>query len=193
MQIQILSTSVTSKLNKSNKTYQELEVAFKNLSFNGKVEAKKLFDFGAQADTFKVLATAKGADVYEVDVVKNTAGYNDWVKATKSSGNAVGTTSTDTQVGVQSASGTAQQSSTRGGWETPEERAKKQIYIVRQSSISAAVNALSVGVKTAPKANEVIEYARELEAFVFEADKTVATVSRDVGTIDTLEEDPLPF
>lgn len=186
MQIQILSTSVTSKLNKSNKTYQELEVAFKNLSFNGKVEAKKLFDFGAQADTFKVLATAKGADVYEVDVIKNTAGYNDWVKVTKGTGAAV------TASVPQNTSATSATTSTKGGWETPEERAKKQIYIVRQSSISAAVNALSVGVKTAPKANEVIEYARELEAFVFEADRQANVASRDVGTIDTLEED-LPF
>ena len=188
MQIQILSTSVTSKLNKSNKTYQELEVAFKNLSFNGKVEAKKLFDFGAQADSFKALATAKGADVYEVDVVKNTAGYNDWVKVTKGS--------------VQNASAPASTTSTtsgastapaKGGWETPEERAKKQIYIVRQSSISAAVNALSVGVKSPPKSDEVIAYARDLEAFVFEADRQANVASRDVGTIDTLEEDPLPF
>jgi hypothetical protein len=186
VQIQILSTSVTSKLNKSNKTYQELEVAFKNLSFNGKVEAKKLFDFGAQADTFKILATAKGADVYEVDVIKNTAGYNDWVKATK--GTATNVSTGSTTPAVASSAGSTQ----KGGWETPEERAKKQIYIVRQSSISAAVNALSVGVKTPPKANEVIEYARELEAFVFEADRQANVASRDVGTIDTLEED-LPF
>ena len=187
MNIQILSTSVTSKQNKSNKTYQELEVAYKNLSFNGKVESKKLFDFGAQAESFKTLATAKGADHYEVEVVKNNAGYNDWVKVTKgtsvptaTAGSAAPTHTTVASVG------------TKGGWETPEERAKKQIYIVRQSSISAAVNALSVGVKTPPKAVEVIEYARELEQYVFESDKAQTVAGQDVGGIEGLEED-LPF
>lgn len=189
MQIQVLSVSTTTKTNTKGKAYQELEVAYKNLSFNGKVEAKKLFDFGAQAETFKVLATAKGADVYEVEVVKNNAGYNDWVKATK--GSSAGTASTPESTSQSVGRNTAA-SATKGGWETPEERAKKQIYIVRQSSISAAVNALSVGVKSPPKSDEVIAYARELEAYVFEADRAASVASKDVGTIDTIDED-LPF
>lgn len=183
--IQVLSTSVETKPTAKG-SYQLLEVAYKNLTFQGKVEAKKLMSFGAGADTFKILSTAKGADVFDIETEKNDKGYIDWLKATKATGDVQTATKSTTTAG--STAGTA----TKGGWETPEERAKKQIYIVRQSSISAAVNALSVGVKTAPKANEVIEYARELEAFVFEADKAAATVSKDVGTIDTLEED-LPF
>ena len=184
MEIQVLSTSVETKPTTKG-SYQVLEVAYKNLTFQGKVEAKKLLSFGANAEAFKALSTAQGASVWTVDVVKNDKGYNDWVKVTKGttpSGNAspVGATA------VTSAT------TTKGGWETPEERAKKQIYIVRQSSISAAVNALSVGVKTAPKASEVIEYARELEQFVFSSDEVKATVSQDVGSIEELDED-LPY
>jgi hypothetical protein len=188
VQIQILAVNQVTKTNKAGKPMQVLEVAYKNLSFNGKVESKQLFDFGVQADTFKALAVAKGADFYDVDVVKNTAGYNDWVKVSKSNG--VSTAPTASAVG--SAGSTGSSTSTKGGWETPAERAAKQIYIVRQSSISAAVSALSVGVKTGPKAEEVIEYARQLEAFVFSADQAKATVSKDVGSIEELDED-LPF
>lgn len=186
MQIQVLSVNTTTKTNTKGKAYQELEVAYKNLTFQGKVEAKKLFDFGAQADSFKALAVAKGADIFEVDVVKNNAGYNDWVKVTKGTGASV-----QEQPATVRASGTSSAPS-KGGWETPEERAKKQIYIVRQSSISAAVNALTVAVKTPPKPAEVIEYARQLEQYVFSTDTVEAVAGKDVGTVEGLEED-LPF
>lgn len=52
-------------------------------------------------------------------------------------------------------------------YETPEERAKKQVYIVRQSSLSNALTALAIGAKTPPKPDEVIELARKYEDYVF--------------------------
>lgn len=54
----------------------------------------------------------------------------------------------------------------KGTWETPEERAKKQVYIVRQSSISAAV-ALAATKKVPPTAEDVIATAKLFEAYVF--------------------------
>jgi hypothetical protein len=187
MQIQLLSIEVNQAKSKAGKPYEQLVVAFKNLTFSGKVESKTLMPFGLQKESFTTLKGAKSSDVYDVEVVKNEAGYNDWIKVTKGSS----ASSSPTQ-NSSSGVGTTSTSNTKGGWETPEERAKKQIYIVRQSSISAAVNALSVGVKTGPKAEEVIDYARRLEAFVFESDQAKATVSKDVGSIEELEED-LPF
>jgi hypothetical protein len=74
MQIQVLSTSVVTLMSKANKPYQQLEVAFKNLTF-GKVESKKLMPFGAQEGAFKALSGAKQGDVFEVTVVKNAAGH----------------------------------------------------------------------------------------------------------------------
>lgn len=187
MEIQVLSTSVETKPTTKG-SYQVLEVAYKNLTFQGKVEAKKLMSFGANAEAFKSLSTAQGASVWTVEVVKNDKGYNDWVKVTKGASGATTATVQGGSNGVSSQIATP----AKGGWETPEERAKKQIYIVRQSSISAAVNALSVGVKTAPKASEVIEYARELEQFVFSSNEVKATVQQDVGSIEELDED-LPY
>jgi hypothetical protein len=183
--IQVLSTSIETKPTTKG-SYQQLEVAYKNLSFQGKVEAKKLMSFGANEGAFKVLSTATAASVWDIEIVKNDKGYNDWVKVTKGS---VNVTAPGGTVNTTSSPASA---TTKGGWETPEERAKKQIYIVRQSSISAAVNALSVGVKTGPKANEVIEYARELEAFIFSSAASEATARQDVGSIETLDED-IPY
>ena len=197
MQIQLLSNQVTTQTNKAGKPMQVLEVAYKNLTFQGKVESKKLFDFGVQAETFKSLVVARPSDVYEVDVVKNAAGYNDWVKVTKGdpNGSVVGTGTTPTsQQGARNVSGTAQQSGTKGGWETPEERAKKQIYIIRQSSLSTAVAALSVGSKVHPTVKDILDYAQQFEAFVFGDHNTAAVVSKDVQKLDGFEDElDVPF
>src|ERR1700743_2865212 len=185
MQIQLLSNQVTTQQNKVGKPMQVLEVAYKNLTFQGKVESKKLFDFGVQADTFKSLVTARPSDVYEVEVVKNTAGYNDWVKVTK------GTATASPAASHASKDSVSTGVTTKGGWETPEERAKKQVYIIRQSSLSTAVNALSVGVKAPPNPKDVIDYARQLESFIF-GDSESKVAAKDVGSIEDIEED-LPF
>jgi len=88
MQIQLLSNQVITKTNKAGKPMQVLEVAYKNLTFQGKVEAKQLFDFGVQKGAFQTLTTGQTGQVYEVTVVKNDAGYNDWTQVSKSEGGA---------------------------------------------------------------------------------------------------------
>lgn len=189
MQVQILSVEVNNATSKAGKPYEQLMVAYKNLSFNGKVESKTLMPFGLQKDTFTTLKQAKDADVYDVEVVKNEAGYNDWVQAKKGSAPAPGAT---TSVVQTSASGST---STKGGWETPAERAAKQIYIIRQSSLSTAVNALTATAKVVPKAEEIIELARQFETYIFESDKAQAVAGKDVGSIPKFDdlEDPLPY
>lgn len=188
MQIQLLSNQVTTQTNKAGKPMQVLEVAYKNLTFQGKVESKKLFDFGVQADAFKTLVAASPTTVFEVDVVKNNAGYNDWVKVTKSSATSdVATTATShsTRTPVANAS-------TKGNWETPEERAKKQVYIIRQSSLNVAAEVLQLN-KKVPTAEEVIELAKKFEAYVLDipaaSDNYATAVSKD---IETMDED-IPF
>lgn len=186
MKIQILSVEVNQTKSKAGKPYEQLVVAYKNLDF-GKVEQKIIMPFGFQKDAFVTIKAANATEVYDVEVQKNEAGYNDWIKATK------GTASAATSVGDQhtkvSASTTA---GTKGNWETPDERAKKQVYIIRQSSLGHAVATLSVGAKTAPTSEKVIELAKAYEDFVLgnTTDDGFATaVSKDIMD---LEED-LPF
>jgi hypothetical protein len=163
MQISIISVSVETKPTQKG-SYQQLEVVFKNLTFQGKVESKKLMSFGAAASTFKVLSQAQAGNVFEVTTVKNDKGYIDWTDAKQTTGDAAPqAASNGAAVGTYSKATPAPKSN----YETPEERAQRQILIVRQSSVSSAIALLSTGAKAAPKVADVIAAAKELEAYVF--------------------------
>lgn len=190
MQIQVVTAGVQTQTNSRGKPMQVLEVIYKNLTFQGKVENKKLFDFGAQKDAFTVLAAATSGQVYEIEVKKNDAGYNDWIKISKSDTAATVSTGTSTSTPPRP-SGGAGTAVTKGNWETPEERAKKQIYIVRQSSLTAAISTLTHGRKTELKPEEVIGLASEYEAFVFGAGDVAGVVKQDIGGIEGLVSDDL--
>ena len=187
MQIQIISTTTTTKPT-ARGSYQELEVVYKNLTFQGKVESKKLMSFGAGADSFKTLSAAASQSVWDVEVVKNDKGYNDWVKTTPSNGSAPAQTS------AAPAKTTASPKST---YETPEERAQRQILIVRQSSLSSAVATLSVGAKSVPKPEDVISVAKQYEAYVFGTDVLYAKdpVKADAAPAsnDFPQDEEIPF
>lgn len=167
-------------------------MAFKNLTFQGKVEGKALFSFGANEGAFKVLQNAAAGEVYEIEVVKNTQGYNDWVSATKSNGAAAPASSASAPGRSANTPSTGGYTATKSTYETPEERAKKQIYIVRQSSIGAAIESLVVGAKTPPKTDEIISRAKEFEAFVF-GDSADEDVSGTDGFKDLDEMDDIPL
>jgi len=156
MQIQIVTTTVTTKPT-ARGSYQELEVVFKNLTFQGKVESKKLMSFGAGATTFKTLTDAPSNSVWEITVVKSDKGYNDWTTASPSNG----------EPAAQAASKPAANATPKSNYETSEERAQRQILIVRQSSLSSSVAMLTAGAKSPPKLAEVIDVAKAFEAYVF--------------------------
>jgi hypothetical protein len=164
MQIQILSVTIETKPTAKG-SYQVADVAYKNLSFQGKVEGKKVMSFGATAEGFKALALAQPGEIYEVTVVKNDKGYNDWTSLAKSGagtpaaeGNATGSNGGSARA--------ATSTPVRSTYETPEERAIKQVYIVKQSSVSNAIATLSVGAKIV-KPVDVLELAQQYTDFVF--------------------------
>jgi hypothetical protein len=183
VKIQIIATSIETKQGPKS-SYQMLDITYRDLDKN-KVASKKVMSFNKPEIVFKTMATAKPTDVFDVELIKNEGtGYWDWTNVTKTSATDAPSTSPTSATKTSSAG-----SSKSGGWETPEERAKKQIYIVRQSSLSNAVNALSVNAKTAPKAEDVIEYARTLEKFVFEFDSAQTVARKDVQQLDGFEDD----
>lgn len=160
MQIQIIATSVETKPTAKG-SYQQLEVTYKNLTFQGKVESKKLMSFGANASAFKALSEATAGSQWEVEVVKNAQGYNDWPKVSQGlSDRAAPAAQEGGIVGAKAQLGA------RSTYETPEERAQRQILIVRQSSLSAAVSTLAVGAKSV-KPEDVITVAKQYENYVF--------------------------
>ena len=152
MQIEII------KVDTENKgKYQCATVAYK--SADGKIEGKKVMSFGPSKDVFKVVAQSQPGDCFDVKSEKVGDFWN-WtgiVSSGKSLPETVGSTTT------RAASVTP-----RSTYETPEERAKKQVYIVRQSSIS---NAIALLTHNTPKGvvdeNAVVEVAERFTDFVF--------------------------
>ena len=163
MNITILSVqSITAQGAKG--PYQTLEVAFKNNTF-GKVESKKVMPFGAQKSVFDALANAQTGSTFDITVVKNDKGYNDWTAAKQ----AVPGTPAPQAAGSINKPTAGNAVQVKSTYETPEERAKKQVYIIRQSSLSAAIGSLSVGAKAALKASDVIAVAEEYYAWVMQS------------------------
>ncbi len=172
MNITILSVQSTTQTSKAGKPYQQLEVAFKNNTF-GKVESKKLMPFGANKAAFDALANAAVGSVFEVAVVKNDAGYNDWTSVTQAPPGAAQVMqqgSINTAPGKLTGGSTVQVKST---YETPEERAKKQVYIIRQSSISAAIASLTPSAKAALKPEDVLDLAEDFFNWVMQSPQDV--------------------
>ena len=176
MIIQIIATSVETKPSSNGKTYQQLEVTFKNLSFPGKVESKKLMSFGANAGAFKTLSNAGQGSTWEVTVVKNAQGYNDWTAVEASNGAAPEV--------PQAATAAKAQIGGRSTYETPEERAQRQVFIVRQSSVSSALTLHSMGAKNPAKLEEVLDTAQKICDFVFGVKDTGPSGFADLPDFD---------
>lgn len=135
--------------------YQVANIMYK--TGDGKPDNKKIVSFDAHSkDVFKTLVAAQPGDIFDV-VSEKIEGYWKWTAAT-SAGKNVG--------GAAASGGGRATTSPRSTYETPEERAARQVYIVRQSSISNAVELLKDPKKPA-SVDDVIDVARQFEAYVF--------------------------
>lgn len=182
MNITILSIDIKT-VPTAKGSYQTADVAYKNNSFQGKVEGKKVMSFGATKDSFATLAQAAPGQTYEVTIVKNDKGYNDWVSMAQAvPGAASPAPSTPT-----GSPGKGPAASPRSTYETPEERAQRQVLIVRQSSLSSAVSLLSAGAKTPPSAQAVVDVAKQFEAYVFGTE-----ANTDDGSVGAMQSDEFP-
>ncbi len=163
MQVNVLSVSVEDK-----GKYKMAEIAYKD--GDGKVASKKLMSF-THPDVFKQLSTAKQGDLFTIKSEKNDKGYWDWVQVSQGA-----------EAGSVKAP-SAGNASPKSTYETAEERANRQVLIVRQSSVSNAVAYLALNAKKVPTVQEVVEVARYFEDYVFGRKEEVP------GNIEDLESD----
>ena len=178
MQIQIVNVAQQT-VPTSKGSYQALEVTFKDNA--GKVQAKKIMSFVKESKrAFDTLATASNGDVFDIKMVKDSQDkYWVWTDATRGSANAASATQGQGASATPAASGTV----SKGNWESAEERAKKQVYIIRQSSLSTATEALLAGAKAPPKAEDIIALAKRFEDYVFDGlkeEKSFASATADL-------------
>jgi hypothetical protein len=138
-------------------SYMVAEITYKNLG-SGKIEAKKVVSF-ANKEVYSTVSGAKQGDQFTVTSEKNEkTGYWDWLSLQQAAPGA-----SLPQPSKPNAAATPIKST----YETPEERAKKQVYIVKQSSIGSAIQLLSVGAKTPPALDDVLSTAQKFFEFVF--------------------------
>jgi len=128
---------------------------------DGKPDGKKIVSFDKDSkNAYATLTGAQPGDFFDVKSEK-VGNYWKWTDATATGKNVGGS--------VGGGSAKATQAPVRSSYETPEERAKRQVYIIRQSSISSAVELLKDPKKT-PAADEVIAIAKEFEAYVLDTE-----------------------
>lgn len=151
--ITVLKLDIT----KQPKGYYVAEVAYK--TDDGKTKGMKVLDF-VQKDIFAVLKDGvKPGDVLDADFEKNAKGFWQFAQLVKS-GVSVdfskpATQSTSTSTGAS-----------KGNWETSEERAARQVMIVRQSSLAQAVNFSELIGNKKADLEDIIAIARVFESYV---------------------------
>ena len=168
MQIEIVANPV-STVPTAKGSYQVIDLAYKNKSFQDKLEGKKVMSF-TNKDVFAALQKASFGDVFNVSRVKNDKGFWDWTAISSdniSDGGDISTANPSTSPAPTVKIGNV---TPKSNYETAEERAARQVLIVRQSSISSAVD-LAVANKIKDP-QEVIKIARQFEAFVFGVELT---------------------
>jgi hypothetical protein len=171
IQISILEVKKVSKTTAKGKPYFQLEVAYKELSDGGKVGSQKLNPFFKTADAHKALSDAKAGDIFNITKEKgepNAEGKSfwEWQGAVRAAPGAAPMTAPVTTGGATTAPA-AGGTSRSGNYETAEERATRQVLIVKQSSLSAAVATLAPGAKGALDPAKVKQLAQEYTDFVF--------------------------
>jgi len=161
MSIEVIANPV-STVPTAKGSYQVIDLAYKNKSFQDKLEGKKVMSF-TNKDVFAALQKAQFGDIFEVSRVKNDKGFWDWTAVnTGGAGVNVSNASGGSPVVASPVKGTV---TPKSNYETAEERAARQVLIVRQSSISSAVD-LAVANKVKDP-QEVIKIAQAFEAYVF--------------------------
>lgn len=134
-------------------------VATVSYTYNGEPRTQKVMSF-ANPTVFKVLQdnqdSLAGQEV-DVTITKNAQNYNEWSNIVIDASGGVPTKTAGTAAPITRVGGS--------NFETPEERAKRQVYIIKQSSITAAISILE---KTGqpPTVDTVKEVAQDLTDWV---------------------------
>lgn len=173
LQIEIINVASTTKPTSKGGSYVQLDVAYRRLD-TGKVEGKKIMSF-TNKDVFDALNGLPGGTQVTVTSEKNEkSGYWDWTAVT------VGGVAQDKPATPKAGGGNPTPKST---YETAEERAARQVLIVRQSSLSAAIATLKVD-KSPADPSEVMKIADVYSNWVFQKD-----CACPVDVFDNMEDD----
>ena len=165
--IKVLSIEIKNPPDPSKK-YTILTV---NYTDNGKLNSRNILSFVAK-DLYAAFSKAVSGESFEITEEKNAKGYYEFTSA-KSVGVLSGTA-------TEATGGTAprQASSSSGStYSNKEERDQTQIYIVKQSTLKAAIDTLPLLNLKKVGVQDVLSLAKQYEDYVFgRASSTVPSV-----------------
>ena len=144
------------------KKYKVCELGYR--TEDGKIKGMRIFGFGEQKNNFDTASKAVVGDVLEAQFKTNEKGFWEFASLENTGVREAGLnpTGTTTHVG-----------GSRGNWETPEERAARQVMIIRQSSLSNAIAFFNaIGHKKFTEL-DVIDLAKNFEAYVLGKEEKV--------------------
>jgi hypothetical protein len=150
---------------KNGRSYQSIEVTYKD--DQGQVKNKKLMSF-SNPSVFNHIKDLTKGDQINLRTEKDAAGYWQWIGLEGDK-----TVATETKTTPQTGGRV-----TGSNYETKEERAARQVLIVRQSSLSSAVELLGPG----KSVEEVLAIAKQFEDYVF-------AKSTGIDAINEMEDD----
>lgn len=160
MKVKILDVAIENVV-KGKSRYSKASVAY---SFDGQARTQNIMSF-VNPDVFKKVQESVGQEV-DVTITKNDAGYNTWAAigpVGSAPSDAPSPASPTAPVGLAAAATRV----TGSNYETPAERAQKQVYIVKQSSLSNAIAFLQ-GQGELDSTDSVRKVAQEFVDFVFD-------------------------
>lgn len=159
---------VVTKTSKGKNSWFNADVTYTDVK-QDKEFTKKLISF-KNPKVFGVIQKASPGQQYNIEVRKD-GDYWEWV--------AIEDASTADEAPAERAKPAVAATTRSGNWETPEERAARQVYIIRQSSLATAVTLL--GPKA--KVSDVINVAQQFVDYVLGTEETVETqaVDTEVG------------
>lgn len=167
--------------NRNGRQYQSVEVTYKD--DQGRVSSKKLMSF-SNPEVFKTAQTWEKGDEVNIAMEKDDAGYWNWTAvlaagevAPAPTNQSVATASTDDKKPAGKSTRV-----TGSNYETKEERALRQLMIVRQSSLSNAVATLATH-GSPLSSDQVITLAKTYERFVMQGDSSATNIDDLTGDI----------
>ena len=162
MLVKILNVDVENVV-KGKSRYSVATVAY---MAGGEARTQKIMSF-ANPDVFKKVQELVGQET-NVTVTKNDAGYNQWAAIGEAPASAP----------VAAPTGTPAARVTGSNYETPAERAVKQVYIVKQSAINASI-ALAGHNKEKSSPEDIVKTAQFFVDYVFDKDTSMESLQSD--------------
>jgi hypothetical protein len=163
MQVNVVDvSSLNTHSAKNGRQYQSIEIMYKNDA--GQAQNKKLMSFANPA-VFKAAQSWQKGDVVHVSTEKDSNGYWQWTAVGSDATSVTDKRDDGTAQGSAQADAKPSTRVTGSNYETKDERAARQVMIVRQSSLANAVSTLAIEGSKAT-AGDVITLAKLYEGYV---------------------------